>query len=272
MSSPGHAILSGASSGIGLALARRLAAKRWDLTILARDPARLFEAEADLRACGSSRVRTVSVDVTDREQVDREVALAITSLGPPRLVIAAAGMVATGRFAALAPEAFRDCIEVNYFGSLHLVQAVLPSMRTQRGGQIVLIASGAALLGLYGYTAYAPSKFAVRGLAEALRSEFAPEGIRVAVAFPPDTDTSSLREEIRQRPEVTSRIAGKARVRSAEMVADAILRAVARRRFGITPGWEMTGLLALHSLVGPLLQRFWFDRIIARFHRLNYFS
>jgi 3-dehydrosphinganine reductase len=261
-----HAVISGGSSGIGLALARRLAGAGWDLTLLARDPRRLAAAREALSECGDAtrRFRTTSVDVADAAAVEHAVAGAVAALGPPGLVVASAGMVVPGTFETLPLEAFRRTMEVNYFGTLHLVRATLPAMREQRGGRIVLIASGAALIGIYGYTAYAPTKFAVRGLAETLRSELAPEGIGVSVVYPPDTDTPQLREELRLRPAATSLIAGNAKVMSAERVAAAILRGIERRRFMIAPGAEMAALALLHSLAGPLLHRFWFDRLIRR--------
>ncbi|MBV8652113.1 MAG: SDR family NAD(P)-dependent oxidoreductase [Alphaproteobacteria bacterium] len=263
---PGHAVISGGSSGIGLALARRLAAAGWDLTLLARDAARLAAARGELSGTGDTprRIQVASVDVADREAVEQAVAAAIAAQGPPALLVASAGIVVPGHFDALSIESFRRTMEVNYFGTLHLVRAALPAMRQRQGGRIVMIASGAALLGVYGYTAYAPTKFAVRGLAEALRSELAPERIGVSIVYPPDTDTPQLLEELRLRPEATSRIAGNAKVLSAEHVADAILHGIRRKRFTIAPGAEMTALALLHSLVGPLLHRFWFDKVIAR--------
>ena len=262
-----HAIITGGSSGIGLAVAERLAADGWRLTILARDRARLTTAAAALRKAGASQVGTCSVDVADALSLGRAVADAIVTQGPPSLVVASAGMVVPGRFEELALDEFRRSMEVNYLGSLHLVRAALPAMRSARSGRIVLISSGAALLGLYGYTAYAPSKFAVRGLAEALRSELAPDGIGVSVVYPPDTDTPQLWEERRRRPEATSAIAAGARVLSAGQVADAILRGIRKNRFIIAPGLEMSALARLHSLIGPLLHRFWFDRLIRASHQ-----
>ncbi|MFL5337258.1 MAG: SDR family oxidoreductase [Geminicoccaceae bacterium] len=264
---PAHAVITGGSSGIGLALGRRLAAAGWDLTILARDPDRLAEAREVLATAGAGQVVAHAIDVADDEGVGRAVREALETLGPPMLLVACAGMVVPGRFDELPLAAFRRTMEVNYLGTLHLVRAALPAMRARGGGRIVMVASGAALIGLYGYTAYAPSKFAVRGFAEALRSELAPDGIAVSVVYPPDTDTPQLREEVRQRPEATSRVAATARTLSADDVAAAILRGVQRSRFTIAPGWEMSALALLHSVVGPPLHRFWFDRRIKRLHR-----
>jgi 3-dehydrosphinganine reductase len=263
-------VVSGGSSGIGLALASRLAAAGWDLTILARDLDRLAAARATLAAEGAAVV-THSVDVANADGVGRAVRAAVEAHGTPALVVACAGVVVPGLFGAQPLDVFRRTMEVNYLGALHLARAALPAMRARvaagGGGRIVLVASGAALLGLYGYSSYAPSKFAVRGLAEALRGELKPEGIAVSVVYPPDTDTPGYREEVRRRPEVTSRLAAGGGLLSAEEAARAILRGVDRGRFAIAPGRAMPALVTLHSLIGPLLHRFWFDPLVARLHR-----
>lgn len=258
----GHALISGGSSGIGLALAHRLGVAGWDLTILARDPERLAQAQAALAVHGRAVV-IHSADVADAAAVAEAIDASVRRLGPPGLVVACAGMVIPGELEAQPADAFRRSIEVNYLGALHLVQAALPAMRA-RGGRIVLVASGAALVGLYGYSSYAPSKFAVRGLAEALRSELSAGRIGVSVVYPPDTDTPGFRAERRARPEIVNRLAGAGGLLTADQVAQAIMRGVARGRFAITPGLPMTALAWLHSLAVPVLNRFWFDPLIAR--------
>jgi 3-dehydrosphinganine reductase len=268
---PRHAIISGGSSGIGLALGVRLAKRGFDLTLIARDAEKLSGARQQLesqKADPGQRIAGVSLDVAKCDAVDDAMSTAIAERGPPELVIASAGIVVPGRFRELPLEAHQQTMAVNYFGTLYLVRATLPAMRAARHGRLVLISSGAALLGFYGYTAYAPSKFAVRGLAEALRSECKPDGVDVSVVYPPDTDTPQLHAEEKLRPEATRRIAGGSAVLSAGYVADAILRGIDRNRFVIAPGMQMAALARLHSLVGPILHRFWFDPIVARYHGL----
>jgi 3-dehydrosphinganine reductase len=261
-----HALISGGSSGIGLALARRLAAEGWNLTLLARDVEKLRQAKATLEVAGA-KVHAVSADVREAPSVTAAVNTAIAALGPPDLVVASAGIVIPGLFASLPAQAFGETMAINYHGAIHLLKAVLPAMRARRAGRIVLISSGAGLIGLYGYTAYAPTKFALRGLAEALRGELKPDGVAVSIVYPPDTDTPQLAEEIKTRPEATSKIAGGARVHSADEVAASILKGVRAGRFAIAPGLEMGLLNRLHSLIGPLLQRFSFDAVIAKHHK-----
>ena len=266
---PSHVILSGGSSGIGLAVAKKLARAGYNISILARDGEKLKLACGDIRAAAgrSVGIHTEMVDVTNEDAVAVAVDSAITEFGPPALVVTSAGIVLPGIFCDLPSSAYSKTMEVNYLGTVNIIRAALPSMRRCRAGRFVILSSGAGLIGLYGYTSYAPTKFALRGLAEALRAELRPEGIGVSIVYPPDTDTPQLREELKTRPEITSRIAGSTRVYSADEVADAIVRGVRRGRFTIAPGWEMTILSHFHSLIGPFLNWYSFDPIIARAHK-----
>jgi 3-dehydrosphinganine reductase len=261
-----HAIITGGSSGIGLAIAANLLAKGWNLTIIARDRARLDAAKARLegRLAGrTQQVLAISCDVSDREGVDAAIGQAVDSLGPPELLITSAGIAHPGYFAELPLEIFRDTMEINYFGTLYAVQAVLPALRQRGGGHVVMISSGAGLIGIFGYSAYAPTKFALRGLAETLRGELKGEGIRVSIVYPPDTDTPQLAAENEIKPPETAGITGNAKVLSAEAVATEVLKGIERNRFQIAPGWEMGLLARLHSLLAPLLFRY-FDALAAK--------
>ena len=268
---PSHVILSGGSSGIGLAVAKKLARTGYNISILARDGERLRLACDHIKAAAgrSVGIHTEMVDVINEAAVTAAVEAAIAKFGPPTLVVTSAGIVLPGTFSELPSSAYIKTMEVNYLGTVNVIRAALPSMQRCRAGRIVMVSSGAGLIGLYGYTAYAPSKFALRGLAEALRAELRPEGIGVSIVYPPDTDTPQLHEEMKTRPEITSKIAGSTRVYSADEVADAIIWGIRRRRFTIAPGWEMRILSHFHSLIGPLLNRYSFDPIIARAHKKN---
>ncbi len=115
-------------------------------------------------------------------------------------------------------------MEINYLGTAYAIRTVLPSMKSRRKGRIVCVSSVGGLIGLYGYTAYGASKFAVRGFAEALQMEVKPYGITVTVAFPPDTDTPCFVEENKIKPQETKLISESSGVFSPSKVADDILR------------------------------------------------
>lgn len=261
-----HAIITGGSSGIGLALAHQLAGQGTHLSIIGRTPAKLEVAKSQIQARQPSpdqQVLTLVADVSDRRQIETAIQAAIAEFGAPNLLITCAGIAYPGYFQEIPVEVFERTMAVNYFGSLYSIQAALPAMKQQQQGHLVLVSSGAGLLGLYGYTAYSPSKFAVRGLAEALRGELKPLGIQVSIVYPPDTDTPQLEEENKTKPPATQQIAATAATWSADHVAQVILNGVQRQVFAITPGREMSVLNRWHSLMSPMLN-WYFDRIVAQ--------
>ena len=259
----GHAIISGGSSGIGLAVARDLIGSGWNLSLIARTPSRLDEAKRQLERLHvkeDQKVHIIAADVSDQDQAGNAIKSALHHLGTPDLLITSAGMAHPGYFEELPLEIFRDTMAVNYFGTLYLIKAALPAMRDRGAGRIVMISSGTGLIGVFGYTAYSPTKFALRGLAESLRAEVKRDGIGISIVYPPDTDTPQLTAENRIKPVETRAISGKAKTWSADDVTAVILKGIRKGRFTITPGWEITLLSVLHSLTGPLL--FWYiDRL-----------
>lgn len=253
-----HVLITGGSSGIGLALARQAAAAGARVTLLARDPVKLAAAAASVRAAFA-----VVADVADEAAVASAVRAAEAAHGPVDVLIASAGVARPGYFADLPTEVFRRAMDVNYFGTLHAVKAVTPAMVARRSGHVVIISSGAGLVGLFGYTAYSPSKFALRGLAESLRAELKPSGVGVTIVYPPDTDTPQLTEENLTKPAETRALTAAAGLWSADEVARVTLAGIQRGKFSITPGAQLTALSCLHSLIAPIL-RWSFDRTAAR--------
>lgn len=261
-----HIMITGGSSGIGKATAQRLARQGANVSIIARDRARLDRAKAEIeQQCLHSwqQVLPLSADVADRSQAEQAVHQAIDQLGPVNILITCAGIAHPGYFQELPIEIFERTMAVNYFGSLYCIRAVLPTMMQQGKGQIVMISSGAGLIGIYGYTPYCPSKFALRGLAESLRGELKRSGISVSIVYPPDTDTPQLVEENKTKPPETKAITATASLWTADAVAQTILKGIEQRSFMITPGQEMTILSRFHSLIAPGLQ-WYFDRIVSR--------
>lgn len=266
-----HAIITGGSSGIGKAIAIRLARQGAHVSIIARDQERLRLAQTAIEQAtktGDQKVLTRSADVGDRDQAEGAIRDAIANLGPPHWLITSAGIAHPGYFQDLAPAIFEQTMRVNYFGTLYCIQAALPAMEQERTGHICMISSGAGLVGLYGYSAYCPSKFAVRGLAETLRAELKPSGIHVSIAYPPDTDTPQLAEENKTKPPATKQITATAKLWQADDVARVVLDGIDRGKFELSPGTEIAVLTRLHSVITPLLNRY-FDRIVAKNPRLS---
>jgi len=139
-------------------------------------------------------------------------------------------------------------------------------MIERRVGAVVAISSVAGLVGVFGFTAYAPAKFAVRGLMESLRQEMKPYNITLSIAYPPDTDTPLLAYTRQFKPLETARIAATIKPISAEHMARAIVRGITKRRFTITADRKTAMLVRLGGVVAPVLNQV-FDRTIRQVRR-----
>jgi 3-dehydrosphinganine reductase len=250
-----HAIVTGGSSGIGLATARLLAAGGARVSLVARDEARLDEAASDISSATDGMVGVAGADVRDGDALRGAIDRLTEGMGPCDILVTAAGGAHPGYFEQLDDSVFRDQMEIDYFGTLHAVRAVVPSMIERRCGHLVLIGSTAALIGVFGYSAYAPAKYAVRGLAETLRVELAPHGIVVACAYPPDTKTPGLDHENELKPPETVRISQSIKPREAATVARAIVRGIERDRLVITADVQTAALTRAAGLLGPYVRR-----------------
>ncbi len=257
-----HVIVTGGSSGIGRAFTRRVVAAGARVSVLALDDADLSATDSELAALGAAYA-VEPVDVTDRPALEQAIARSTAALGPCDTLLTCAGIAHPGYFEKLDDEIFRRTMEVDYFGTLHALRAVVPSMMQRRSGSAVGISSAAGLVGIFGYTPYAPAKFAVRGLLEALRCEAAPYGVHVGCVCPPDTDTPQLAYENRFKPPETRAISGQIKTRSADQVAAAIVRGIEAERFLITVDWQTRLLARTAGLVAGTYQAS-FDRRVRK--------
>jgi 3-dehydrosphinganine reductase len=237
-----HVLVTGGSSGIGLAFVHRVLGLGARVSVLAQEDEHFAVADAELRGRGAAYVLE-PVDVADPVQVGTAVGRATEAFGPCDVLLTCAGIAHPGYFERLDDEIFRRTMEVDYFGTLHAMRAVVPSMMERRSGSVVGISSAAGLVGIFGYTPYTPPKFAVRGLLESLRCELQPYGVHVGCVCPPDTRTPQLEYENRFKPAETRAISGQIKPISADRVAAGIVRGIERRDFLIMVDWQ-TRLLA----------------------------
>lgn len=252
-----HALVTGGSSGIGRALVHQLADRGSRVAIVALPDGDLEVAVAEHRHRRGS-VSIHGADVGDAGEMEVALAEAVDRHGPCDLLITSAGIARPGRFLELEPEQFERQMRVNYFGTLNAVRAAAPAMVERRHGAIVAISSAAGLLGVYGYSAYGASKYAVRGLCDVLRTEFKPHGLYVGCVFPTDVDTPQLAGEQAYLPAETRAISGTIKPISADKVALAILRGIEKRQANIFTD-PTTRVLDRLVRVAPGLTQRWLD-------------
>ena len=198
-----HAVITGGSSGIGFALAHECAkAGVKNITLVARNKAGLEKAQHELVAkYPSIKFHIQSVDISDYKAVEAAGKEIVKNGGPPTLLFNNAGMAVVHAFYDVPVADFEKAIKCNYLGAVYMTRALLKDMPS--GSTIMMTSSMAGSVGVFGYTAYSPTKFALRGFAESLQSEVRRDGISVSIAFPPDTDTPTLAEENRTKPKET---------------------------------------------------------------------
>jgi 3-dehydrosphinganine reductase len=262
-----HVYVVGGSLGIGLAVAQRVAALGADVTIFARRREPLEQAtEAARAACRrpSQSVAWRQLDVADHDRVAATMQALVAERGAPDVLINCAGRAYPRRFEDVTYAQFAETMLVNLHGCWNTVQALLPHMKARgRGGYIINTSSVAGLIGVFGYTDYCASKFALVGFSEALRGELKPHGITVSVLCPPDTDTPGFKTENLTKPEETRAISATTKVLSAGAVADELLRGMARERFLIIPGLDNRMVVLAKRFVPGLV--YWvMDRAVAK--------
>ena len=247
------ALITGGSSGIGLSLACELFSEGMSVAILARGQQRLEEAVGLIeksRVHQAQKIAAVAADVANAAEIQQVLADLKESFGLPDLLINCAGVVKPGYAELLPLEDFRWMMDIDYHGTVIVVQTLLPDFIARGSGHIVNISSLAGVIGMFGYTAYSGAKFAVKGYSDALRSEMKPRGITVTSIYPPDTDTPQFAWESQYKPFETALIAGSDKPLPVKEVAKAIVQGIKKDKNTIVPGFEAKVLFFLATHLG----------------------
>jgi short-subunit dehydrogenase len=244
------ALVTGASSGIGQALAVELAASGHAVALAARDVSKLEHIAGRIRQQGGEAI-AVRCDVTDRAAVERLVDAAIAAFGQLDVVVANAGTYQRKAATELTRADFDAAFAVNLYGVVHLVEAVLPKLLARGAGHLVFVTSFDARKPMPHDGAYAAAKAAVATYVAALRQGLHGRGVQVCTVFPGRVDTRMI-EQLRV-PAISAKI-------PPARVAKAILRAIRRGRAEVVVPWHCRLLLWADTLsprLGDWLVRVW---------------
>ncbi len=255
--------ITGGSSGIGLETACLLSSFGANVAIFARTKEKLDNARNEIerhRRFPEQCFHTMQVDVADNDDVQEKMKEAILLFGIPDIVITSAGIGQADLFENISHQAFDALMKINVYGTRSVLAALIPSMK-DRGGQIVIISSAAGLMGMFGYTSYSTSKYALVGLAECLRGELKRFNIAVTLVCPPEVDTPFLANEAGIPPEARA-LKNFAGTLKPGPVARTIVKGIEKKKFLVVPGLLAKMLFFNHRLTNGYATRVSSDIIV----------
>ena len=227
----GTAWVTGAGSGIGRALARRLAQTGWMVAASARTARDLDTLAAEV----PGKITAFQLDVTDAAACVETARQIEAALGPVDLAVFNAGSYFPTTAEDFSVENFRRTVNVNLMGEVNCMGGVVPSMRARRAGHIVLMGSLTGLVGLPTAASYGATKAALNSIAQAFKPDFERFGITISVINPGFVKTPLTDKNRFPMPFLIS----------VDAAVDHILRGIARRRFDISFPWQMSFLVRL---------------------------
>ncbi|WFD32008.1 hypothetical protein MSPP1_003050 [Malassezia sp. CBS 17886] len=239
-----HVFVTGGSQGLGLAVAQQLAAAGANVVVCSRTESKLREAVRTIRAACQSEQQTVAYVTADVSTFEGAARALAGCPFVPDTVVCCAGGAKPGLFVEQGEADFAAAVKTDYWTALATAQAATKAMIAAGvHGRIVFVSSVVGLMGFVGYGQYAPMKYAIRGLAECLRSELQLYGITVQAYFPATILSPGYEEENKTKPELTKEIEGADDQKTPAQCARLLLRGMGSGCFTITDG-----------LVGELLR------------------
>ncbi len=258
-----HILITGGSSGIGLHIAKKLATSPSNLSILSRSLKNLRNAKTTLDEVKhpDTRIHLITGDVSDQENL----AKALSSIEVEvDVLIHSAGIGLAKEHSKTVEQDYKDIMNCNLQGAINITRAILPAMRQRNKGRIIYLSSVAALIGIYGYTAYSASKFALEGFLQSLRNELSGTGVYISAVYPPDVKTPMYEKENLTKPLITRKLSG-GTLLTPEYVASYIIQKIPSKKYRLFPGWT-TKLNCFFIICFPSIA-FWYIDLIAKLNR-----
>ena len=245
------AVITGASMGIGEAVAKLFADRGASVVLLSRDAERAEAARA--RVGHAERTLALACDVRNREEIDRVVGLTLHHFQRIDVWINNAGHGILDSVANVDMSAVRETFETNFFGALEAMQAVIPVMKQQGSGAIINISSVAGHIPIPFHAVYSSTKFAMNAIGKAARIELLSNGINVLTVCPGYVRTDFSKNAIKGREQKQVR---PARVRgiTVERVANAVLQGYLKQKREVVVPWFMHPVIKIYQLFPGLVE------------------
>lgn len=261
-------IITGGSSGLGKELAVRFAKRGANLALVARDRNKLTAAQSIISEVlpQGRRVEIFSCNVDNAGEVDETMRSIVDKMGMPDILINSAGILRESSFEKQSVETFREVMNINFFGTLHCIKAVLPFFMKKGEGRIVNVCSMAGLFGVFGYAAYCASKHAISGLSSTIRGELKPHNIKVQIVYPPEFDSPMVDELNTYRSTENKTMVQTIPVLKMNVVVDAVIEGMEKNRCEIIPGLPAK-IAARMDRLFPSLSRAVIDARIKKFFK-----
>jgi 3-dehydrosphinganine reductase len=260
-----NVVVTGGSYGMGKEMARAFLKEGSNVFIIARNKEKLDAATEDIGKDARSGRRAIGFpcDVTDREGIAATIDRIAAEEGGIDVLVNNAGIVIPGYVEDLSIDDFETVLKTNYLGAVYTIKAALPYLLKNKKSAISITSSIVGIKGIFGYATYAPTKFALIGLAEVLRTELKDKGVQVSVLLPPDTDTPGFKDEKEVRPVETDVVGGTAGLMPPEVLAENFMKGFKKGKFLII--CEFTGkLLCRLNGISRGFTDFYLDRLVAK--------
>jgi 3-dehydrosphinganine reductase len=255
------AILIGASTGMGKAISKLLVSLGGSILMIARRQSVLEEAAEVVKKNISNEtqfVEYISCDATSMEKLKPILEDFIKNHGTPDYLFNLVGRAITGYIEEYTLDDFKENMNTNYYGQLIPTLILIPFFTKERKGHIIFFSSMLGYMGIMGYGAYVPTKFAIVGLAETLRNELKPQNIKISIVYPPDTNTPGFTTENEGKPPECAMISETGGLLEPEEVAEYVINKVLKKKFHIAPG--NAKVIRYINRIFPKLVRWFTDR------------
>ncbi|MFX1493974.1 MAG: SDR family NAD(P)-dependent oxidoreductase [Promethearchaeota archaeon] len=244
------AIIPGGSKGMGKATAKLFVQLGGSVCIIARGMDALKETQDEcnkLKSNESQFVEIVACDATDMNKLKPFLMDIIKKHTIPDYLFNFVGFAYAQYLEKLTLEDFKTNMNVNYYGQLVPTLIILPYFLEAKNGHISFTSSVMGFMGIMGFVTYTPTKYALFGLAEALRHELLPYNIKVSILFPADTDTPGFAEENKLKPPECAMISESGGLLTPKEVANDFIKSILEERFEILSGEAATLLKSMRE-------------------------